>query len=144
MVKINKDGAGGCWIWTASKKPRGYGQFAIRVNGKNKNHYAHRLSYEIHVGPIPEGMQLDHICRVRSCVNPDHLRVVTNMENHQNLGDGPRVDNRGSGARNVYRHHSGRWEVKMLYMGKSYHGGRYDDIEEAKRAAVAMRARVCP
>lgn len=67
----------GCWLWTASIKETGYGQF--RLDGRAQ--YAHRIAYELCVGPIPDGLQLDHLCRVRHCVNPDHLEPVTQAEN---------------------------------------------------------------
>lgn len=67
----------GCWIWSASKNECGYGNFA--VNGKCRR--AHRVSYVLNKGPIPDGKQIDHICRKRSCVNPEHLEPVTNKEN---------------------------------------------------------------
>ena len=65
-----------CWLWTAATTD-GYGQ--LGANGKVR--YAHRLAYEHFVGPIPEGMQLDHLCRTRRCVNPEHLEAVTGGEN---------------------------------------------------------------
>jgi len=67
----------GCWLWTGGTKGKGYG-------GCGRYHpsgYAHRASYELMVGPIPEGLQIDHLCRVRNCVNPDHLEAVTCREN---------------------------------------------------------------
>ena len=67
----------GCWVWLKCKDRDGYGK--IKFNGKMQ--YTHRLSYETYVGPIPEGLQLDHLCRVRHCINPDHLEPVTNAEN---------------------------------------------------------------
>jgi hypothetical protein len=67
----------GCWLWTGSYTGNGYGGFWTG----ERQVKAHRFSYEVHVGSIPTGMHLDHICRVRMCVNPDHLRVVTNREN---------------------------------------------------------------
>lgn len=72
-VKVDKDGPGGCWLWTASQNGRGYGQ--IRVSGRLL--YAHRVAYELEVGPIPEGLTIDHLCRNPSCVRPDHLEIVT-------------------------------------------------------------------
>jgi HNH endonuclease len=62
-----------CWLWTASKFSNGYGQFQTPA----KNNLAHRLSYELTVGPVPDGLQLDHLCRNVACVRPDHLEPVT-------------------------------------------------------------------
>lgn len=67
----------GCWEWTATCSESGYARF--RWNGKSVK--AHRVSYEILVGSIPTDMVLDHLCRVRHCVNPKHLEVVTRREN---------------------------------------------------------------
>lgn len=66
-----------CWLWTGSCTA-GYGQFGI---GGRKKMRVHRYAYELLVGPIPEGLVLDHLCRVRNCVNPDHLEPVTDREN---------------------------------------------------------------
>jgi hypothetical protein len=78
MEKVEKT-EDGCWLWLASLDARGYGQF--RRPEPPHIAKAHRVSYELHVGPIPEGLTLDHLCRVRHCVNPDHLEPVTNREN---------------------------------------------------------------
>ena len=67
----------GCWEWTASLNDSGYGQVAWQ----GKPLRAHRVVYEWLVGPIPEGMTLDHLCRNRKCVRPDHLEPVTRGEN---------------------------------------------------------------
>ena len=73
---------GPCWIWTGAISSVGYGAFgAERVNGRNRNALAHRFAYEQLVGPIPEGLVLDHLCRVTRCVNPVHLEPVTHREN---------------------------------------------------------------
>jgi hypothetical protein len=69
----------GCWIWIGADDGGRYGN--AWVNGKLVK--AHRASYEMHRGPIPAGMQIDHLCRVKCCVNPDHLEAVTDAENRQ-------------------------------------------------------------
>ncbi len=71
--------ATGCWEWQTGTSTRGYG--VARVNGRSC--LAHRAVYEALVGPIPDGMVLDHICLNTICVNPAHLRVVTIAENTQ-------------------------------------------------------------
>lgn len=68
---------GECWIWLRGIAPNGYGQITI----KRVPYLAHRLVYETAVGPIPSGLELDHLCRVRRCVNPNHLEPVTHLEN---------------------------------------------------------------
>ena len=66
-------------VWQLSTKTDGYG----RLNVKGVHHQAHRAAYETWIGPIPEGLQLDHLCRNRACCNPDHLEPVTNRENQR-------------------------------------------------------------
>lgn len=75
---IERDQETGCWNWTRTIGSNGYGQ--IGVGGARKK-YAHVASYEELVGPIPDGLQLDHLCRNRRCINPAHLEPVTPREN---------------------------------------------------------------
>lgn len=69
----------GCWLWTGVRNWGGYGFFYVDANCFGKA--AHRFAYETEIGPIPEGLQLDHLCRNRQCVNPAHLEPVTQQEN---------------------------------------------------------------
>lgn len=74
----------GCWLWIGAGTGAGYG--GVFFHGKN--HRAHRVFYSVLVGEIPDGLELDHICRERSCVNPTHLEAVTRSENTKR-GIGP-------------------------------------------------------
>ncbi len=77
-AKVDKAGADGCWEWT-DRKAGGYGY--IYTGGQPTNARAHRVAYELLVGPIPDGLVLDHLCRNPGCVNPEHLEAVTQREN---------------------------------------------------------------
>lgn len=70
-VQPSNDGAD-CWLWTGATDPTGYGRFAT----EGRVALAHRVAWELMVGPIPEGMQIDHLCRRRECVNHQHLEPV--------------------------------------------------------------------
>jgi hypothetical protein len=79
-----------CWIWVGSifKKSTGsYGQIRVGRRSKSKLLRAHRVVYELLVGPIPKGLELDHLCRNTLCVNPDHLEAVTHAENMKRRKD---------------------------------------------------------
>ena len=68
----------GCWLWGGATFDKGkYGSYGGFQLARRKFVSAHRLSYEMHTGPIPEGFVVDHTCRVKMCVNPQHLRAVT-------------------------------------------------------------------
>lgn len=73
-VKRNKRG---CWVWQGKQNGQGYGRIGINY----RVYMAHRVVYELYVGPIPKGKELDHLCRNRICVNPSHLEPVTRSVN---------------------------------------------------------------
>ncbi len=85
-TKVIKDGPvpahaphlGPCWTWTAAHTKAGYGQFYV---GNSVWSSAHRYVYELVVGPIPAGLEIDHLCRNRGCPNPEHLEAVTRLTN---------------------------------------------------------------
>ncbi|MCC6959441.1 MAG: HNH endonuclease [Dehalococcoidia bacterium] len=70
-----------CWLWTGHCQRSGYGHFS-KSKGAAPS-MAHRVSYELFVGPIPTGLEIDHLCQVRNCVNPDHMEPVTHDENNR-------------------------------------------------------------
>lgn len=123
----------GCWNWTGAKSA-GYGHF---VEGyKGKFHPAHRFSYESLVGPIPEGMQIDHRCMNTLCVNPEHLRPVTHKQNMEHQAGAYR--NSKTGVRGVYRRKN-RYLVSVGHNGRKVHGGSFKTLEEAGEAARLLR-----
>lgn len=76
LAKVRLEGD--CWIFTGSKTYHGYPRIII---GSTQVHFAHRVMWELKNGPVPDGLELDHLCRNRACVNPDHLEPVSHREN---------------------------------------------------------------
>lgn len=123
-----------CWLWTGGIGSRGYGNFC----GPNSRQVgAHIFSYELANGPVPRGKFLDHACRVKHCVNPDHLAVKTNKENQENRS-GPI----SAVALGVHRQGDRkRYRVQVRHNGKIHYGGSFlfDQLAEAEAAAIALR-----
>jgi HNH endonuclease len=71
--KLLRQSDDGCWLWLGGTNGRGYGMTASK--------YVHRMSWELMRGPIPEDLEIDHLCHARNCVNPDHMELVTHGEN---------------------------------------------------------------
>lgn len=124
----------GCLEWTGSKNVQGYG--TMKTGGRVM--LAHRVAWELANGPIPEGLQIDHICRNRACVNVDHLRVATrkqNLENHS----GPSSRNK-SGYRGVsWCEPRRKWVAKVSHNGRNMNIGYFLTAEDANAAAIESR-----
>ena len=135
--------ADGCWIWAGSTKANCSGVRYGDVTIRRHVYLAHRVSWSIFHGQIPEGMVVDHRCYNPLCVNPAHLQVVTHQENDENRrGASSSKSNRPrSGFRGV-AWDRGRWLVRAKHSGRNYYGGRYTDVNEANRAAIALRNRL--
>lgn len=129
-AKIAKDAESGCHLWTAYKNESGYGRLTI----DKRLRYAHRVSYAHHVGPIPDGMMIDHMCFTPACVNPEHMRLVTNKQNSENHS-GTRA---ASGYRGVHRNGKG-WRAVVRHNYVWHTGPTVYSPEEANEMAIAMR-----
>lgn len=109
-------GDAGCWVWTGGVDRHGYGYWGRAL--------AHRRMYEQHVGPIPAGLEIDHLCRNTLCVNPEHLEPVTHAEN-------------------VARSRAGQVNRdRMLARTHCRHGHEYTD-ENTDRSTGWRRCREC-
>lgn len=108
MKAITWDDPDLCWTWvgaTTGKPNKKYGKLFIgRVAGRCITEYAHRFSYELHFGPIPEGMEVDHTCNNGLCVNPNHFELVT-----------PGVNKTRQGARQTHCAHGHRYTAMNTY-----------------------------
>lgn len=71
----------GCWVWMRGLNEKGYGRIDVSLDGGYASRRCHRVAYEAIVGPVPDGLVLDHLCRNRACWNPSHLEPVTSEEN---------------------------------------------------------------
>jgi hypothetical protein len=136
-AKVDKSaGPDGCWLWTASTS-YGYGRISIGAR-PGRRVAAHRVSWQLVNGPMSAGMQVDHKCFNRVCVNPAHLRIATNKQNNEHR-QGARRDSK-SGIRGVYFDKCrNRWHATVRNHGKNVHVGRFTTKAEAAEAARLKR-----
>ena len=124
----------GCWNWKIAKDRDGYGHF----KHEQKTRTAHRVAYELSVGPIPAGMQVDHTCHQPACCNPAHLRVATPKQNSENMAGAYKNNASGHLGVSLVRK-TGKWMVRVSHLGKYHYGGTHATPEEAAKAAAALR-----
>lgn len=137
-TKVDKTDS--CWLWRASTNAKGYGVFVWEY-GKGAR-LAHRIAYEQTLGPVPDGMMLDHTCWDRSCVNPAHLRPVAAGANSQNRKGANRTNS--NGFRGVTRLPHGRYQASATKGGTRNNLGIYATAAEAGAAAAAWRRENMP
>lgn len=130
------DKSGDCWLWTGARyMGTGYGRFNPS-SGKTEG--AHRFAYRDTYGAIPPGHHIDHLCFNRACVNPAHLRAVTQQQNNQHQR-GPQKRNI-SGYLGVHWHQqTGKWTSRVWHLGKQHYLGLFTDPAEAAEVARKKR-----
>lgn len=136
--KVQKSTGDKCWAWIGATR-NGYGV----INREGFVKYAHRISYEVHKGELPEAMKVDHICWNRACVNPDHLRISTTSQNGQNR-EGLNANNK-SGYRGVFWEKRYKlWCARAKVNNRATHIGYFKEKADAIEAARKWRKENMP
>lgn len=121
----------GCWLWTGYKYPNGYAVLCWQ----GKQQLLHRLSYGHFVGPIPEGLVIDHLCRTKNCINPAHLEPVTSGENTRRAMRTHCVNGHEFTEANIYRPSDGKRYCRICRRT------RVREYQERKRLAKEQSER---
>lgn len=140
--KVDKNGPahpyrpelGRCWVWTAFKNPKGYGT----IGYKGKVEAAHRMSWRMVNGDIPDGSVVDHTCHNPACVRPNHLRAATAKQNAENR-QGAQSNNQSTGVRGVYLSPHGRFVAAVRHNQETVYLGTFATVEEAGNAVTSKR-----
>lgn len=115
-----------CWIWTGATNGVGYGKLGISENGVLSYPYTHIIAYEALIGSIPDGMEIDHLCRNPICCNPKHMETVTSLENSLR-GEHPNFKTARTGickrghliaGENIYLRRDGRARCRACQQGR--------------------------
>ncbi len=140
-----------CWLWRGGCNPKGYGLYTFIPKGKTRG--VHRIAYELLVGPIPEGLEIDHLCRTRNCVYPKHLEPVTHKEN-TNRGDSfSAINVRKTHCKhghefteaNTYRKPGGTWrECRMCIVLREQRRPKRPTRVEAVTEAICKAVKLHP
>ena len=131
-AKVKKGAPDECWPWTAAHARDGYGKFGT---SHSKWQRAHRVAYEIAVGPIPPGMMIDHTCNNPDCVNPSHLRLATPSQNRFNTR---RYRSNRCGLKGVsWFRKTKKWRARIQAYGIAIIIGYFDDPNAAHLAYCA-------
>lgn len=133
IIEERTERSGSCLVWLGSRNEYGYAR--PRIEGVKV--YAHRWAWEQEHGPIPAGMDVDHICHNRACVNTRHLRLASRAQNAANRR-GANTESR-TGFRNVRKHGSG-YQAYVHSQGEQHRSTVFPTIEEAAYAAEKLRA----
>lgn len=128
----SRDG-NGCIRWTRRLSDDGYGL----LDEGGSEWRVNRLAWAAVNGPIPEGLEIDHACHVRSCFNVQHLRLATHKQNSENR-KGARADSQ-SGIRGVGKQPNGKFRARVSHNGKNYYLGEFDTADDAGEAVKAKR-----
>lgn len=126
--------AEGCWEWNGSLDGRGYGI----ITAFTKRLLAHRVAYVLATREQPGNKLVDHICRNKTCVNPDHLRLVNHKQNGENRSGLQR--NNSSGVQGVvWAAHMNSWHARVYHHGKRINIGYFKTLAEAEAAVIETR-----
>lgn len=132
------DAATNCWVWIGALSEGGYARLCVN----NRDTRAHRAAYELFVGPVPDGLQIDHLCRVRNCINPAHLEAVTGSENCRRGTVGDHIADRQRAKTHCPRGHEYSGENLAFWKNSGRVGRKCRACESArgKRRHAAKKA----